>query len=389
LRSTLIRRRLLPVAAWLFAAHLLHAADVHVPVAELRAHVEFLASDALGGRATPSEGLDIAAEYIAAQFRRAGLEPAEGSSYFQIAAPGKRNVVAVLPGSDPQLRSTYVLVTAHYDHVGTKPSAEPDRIYNGANDNASGVASLIETADALTASEARPLRTVVFIAYYGEEQGMLGSTFYATNPIFPIESTVAQINLEQTGRTDDREGANVRTLNVTGFDYSEVPQILSEAAAATGVQVVKREKWSDLAFKRSDNEVLAKRGVPAHTVSVSYMFPDYHRVSDEWQKLDYPNMAAVTEAIAAGVAAIANRTEPPRWYSGVSEAEPYSRNATAMAAPVTPPAAPPAASGPGLQNSPASRRERRSRRSQQHSTPAPASPRETERPQTGAPARPR
>ena len=303
--------------------------------ADLRAHVEFLSSDLLQGRATPSNGLEVAAEYIAAQFRRARLDPQPDGTYFQIASDGHRNVIGVLRGSDPKLADTYVLVTAHYDHVAPGQEGTGDVIHNGANDNASGVATVMEIARTLSASKVKPKRTLVFIAFYGEEQGMLGSRFYAANPVFPIDRTVAQINFEQTGRVDDIDGRNLRTLNLTGFDYSEVGQILADAAVPLKVRVTKRPKWSDEAFTRSDNEALAAKGVPAHTAAVTFMFPDYHRPGDEWNKLDYDNMALVTNAAAAGVLALANRVQAPRWYVGA----PYGgASATAMSRPEPRPA---------------------------------------------------
>jgi hypothetical protein len=305
--------------------------------ADLRAHVELLSSDLLEGRDTPSRGLDIAAGYIAAQFRRAGLQPQPDGTYFQTASEGRRNVVGVLRGSHPRLREQYVLVTAHYDHVGLRKEAADDMIYNGANDNASGVASVIEIARSLAGARLKPRRSIVFIAYYGEEDGLVGSRYYAENPLFPIEATVAQINIEQTGRTDDREGPNVKTFNVTGYDYSQVAEILRAAAAVKGIRVVRRNKWSDDAFERSDNEALAKKGVPAHTVSVAYMFPDYHSVGDHADKLNYTNMAAVTDAVAAGVVAIANRLEPPHWYAGAAFGG--TGVSTGLAAPVKKPSA--------------------------------------------------
>jgi Zn-dependent M28 family amino/carboxypeptidase len=266
------------------------------------------------------------------------------------------------------LRDTYVVVSAHYDHVGTKAEGEGDLIWNGANDNASGVASLIGIADVLARS--KPGRTVVFIAFYGEEKGMQGSRYYAANPVFPLEATVAQINIEQTGRPDDIDGPNERTLNVTGFDYSEVAGILGAAAEPLGVRVVKRERWSEMAFERSDNEALAKKGVPAHTISVAYMFPDYHKASDHWDKLDYENMSKVTEAAAAGVLAIANRAEAPRWYDDVPASAEFGKLLGRL---TTRPAAPQAASAPKSGNSPATRTRQRSRPLKSRSPAAPAS----------------
>src|SRR5690606_34504440 len=142
----------------------------------------FLASDALEGRGTPSRGLDIAAEFIASQFRGAGLEPLGDDGYFQTAdwnlidpkrsktaasaqsapqAPVKvRNVVGILRGSDPVLRDSYILVTAHYDHLGQKPG-QGDGIFNGANDDGSGTVSVIELAKAFAANAVRPRRSIV------------------------------------------------------------------------------------------------------------------------------------------------------------------------------------------------------------------------------------
>jgi hypothetical protein len=135
----------------------------------LRGHLSFLASDLLEGRGTPSRGLDLAAQYIAAQFLRAGLEPAGDDGYFQTAdwiAPRRnnnpeaaqpsntppvkvRNVIGLLRGSDPVLKDTYVLVTAHYDHLGIRENLEGDKIFNGANDDGSGTVSVIELATVL------------------------------------------------------------------------------------------------------------------------------------------------------------------------------------------------------------------------------------------------
>src|SRR5690606_18102587 len=115
----------------------------------------------------------------------------------------------------------------------------------------------------------QPRRSIAFIAYFGEEQGMVGSRYYAQSPVFPIEKTYAQVNFEQLGRTDDTEGPRVRAATVTGWDRSDVGKALAAAAAPFGIRIYKHEKFSDLFFERSDNEALAERGVPAHTISVA------------------------------------------------------------------------------------------------------------------------
>jgi hypothetical protein len=446
----------------------------------LRGHLSFLASDLLEGRATPSRGQDLAAEYIAAQFRRAGLEPAGDDGYFQtstwtyaerdmsrfaftahamgkafevpasavdlrlqeglslkdapvvalpwdeamanparadgkvlvltlpadrraaygalqkfggkpalqvlidagsnhgsgvngwlvpqdgpkpqaarptvvlydtqagaalsgamgatssatltlnVPAPGMRevklrNVVGVLRGSDAKLKDSYVILSAHYDHLGVRNGD----IYNGANDDGSGTVSVIEIASALAAQKTHPKRSIVFMTFFGEELGLFGSRYYGKHPIFPFKDTVAGINLEQIGRTDDSEGPHVSMANLTGFDYSTVAATLQRAGDRVGVKLVKHPQASDAYFGRSDNQSLADAGVPAHTLSVAYEFPDYHGKDDKWPKVDYDNMARVDRMVALGLEAIADDPAPPRW-TEVPKAAPYREAAAKL-----------------------------------------------------------
>jgi Zn-dependent M28 family amino/carboxypeptidase len=117
-----------------------------------------------------------------------------------------RNVIGVLRGSDPALKDTFIIVSAHYDHLGINTNLEGDQIFNGANDDGSGTVSVIELATSLSTLKEKPKRSIVFMTFYGEERGLLGSTYYGKNPIFPLAKTVAAINLEHMGRTDDVEG---------------------------------------------------------------------------------------------------------------------------------------------------------------------------------------
>jgi len=348
------------------------AALDHISENSLRGHLSFIASDLLEGRATPSRGLDIAAEYIAAQFRRAGVEPAGDANeagereYFQTAVwvigakngdnvevatkdgsmkmrmrgpqldqliqaglisktpPAgdqtqevqsfkTRNVVGILRGSDPVLKDTYVLVTAHYDHIGIRSGVEGDNINNGANDDGSGTVSVIELASALASMKTRPKRSIVFMTVFGEERGLLGSRYYGRHPIFPLEKTVADVNLEHVGRTDDSEGDKTGTATLTGFDFSDMGPIFKAAGELTGVNVYKHEKNSDAFFGRSDNQAMADAGVPAHTLCVAFIFPDYHNVGDHWDKINYPNLAKTNRMIALALTMIANNPEAPKW----------------------------------------------------------------------------
>jgi hypothetical protein len=261
------------------------------------------------------------------ELRKAWTKAGSGKATIRIAAPSQepvtlRNVVGILRGSDPVLKNTYVLVSAHYDHVGVRPDGD-DRIFNGANDNASGTASMIELARAFSKMREKPKRSLVFIAYFGEEKGLFGSRYYGRKPAVPLNQTVADINLEQLGRTDDNDGPEVASATLTGFDYSDIGPTFAEAGKLTSVRVYKNERKSDSFFARSDNQALADVGIPAHTLLVAYEFPDYHRPGDEWQKLDYANMVKINRMVAAGLLMIANNPVPPKWNEANPKAEPY------------------------------------------------------------------
>lgn len=225
-----------------------------------------------------------------------------------------RNVAGILRGSDSVLRQTYVMVTAHYDHLGVGVTGE-DKIYNGANDDGSGTVSVIEIASALAALEPRPKRSILFVTFFGEEIGLVGSRYYGRHPLElePLVNTVADLNLEQVGRTDDSEGPQVGTATVTGFDFSGLTGVLMDAGRLTGVKVYKNEQNSDPYFAFSDNKALADVGVPAHTLGVAFDFPDYHGVGDEWPKIDYQNMAKVDRMVAVGLLHLASEAAPPTW----------------------------------------------------------------------------
>ncbi len=324
----------------------------NVSVDSLRKNLTFLASDELEGRGTPSAGLNTAADYIASYFAELGLEPAIGDSYFQtvtIAELGRqgarlqaavdagapdfmRNVAGILRGSDPALRDSYVIVSAHYDHVGIAGDG-PDRIFNGANDDASGTSSVMEIAHALTSLKKAPRRSILFLLFFGEEKGLLGSRYYGEHPIVPLKNTVAEINLEHMGRTDMDGGLLERTANVTGFDFSSLTDTIVSASRDAGITIVKNEQYSDPFFNQSDNRSLALAGIPAHTISVGYLFPDYHKPSDHADKIDFENMAAVDRGVALAVWRLANSNQAPEWNATLPAAAQY-RDAASQLRPV-------------------------------------------------------
>jgi hypothetical protein len=265
----------------------------------------------------------------AAQFY-AALQPGLGDASItaHIDAPVRkpvtlRNVIAILRGSDPALRATCVMLTAHYDHLGMRPDGAGDRIYNGANDDGSGTVSVIEAARALASLKQRPKRSIVFMTFFGEEEGLIGSQYYAHHPVWPIAKTIAQLNLEQVGRTDSTEGRQISNATLTGFDYSDLTSYVQRAGTSTGIRIYKHARNSDVYFADSDNLSLAEAGVPAETLCVAFDYSDYHAVGDEWQKIDYDNMAKLDRAVSLALVLMADSDQPVRWNEANPKTAPY------------------------------------------------------------------
>lgn len=269
----------------------------------------------------------------AARFYGALKAGADGATAdVNIAAPHRtpatlRNVIGVLRGSDPALRDTYVLLTAHYDHLGVRSGGTGDRIYNGANDDGSGTVSVVEVARALAHLPKHPRRSIVFMTFFGEEEGLIGSEYYVHHPVFPLSKTVADLNLEQVGRTDSTEGRQVSNASLTGFDYSSLTGFVQSAGESTGIKIYKNPMGSDNYFDASDNFSFAQEGIPAETLCVAFDYSDYHAVGDEWQKIDYDNMAKVDRAIALATLLMADSEKPVEWNESNAKTAPFVKAA--------------------------------------------------------------
>ncbi len=255
-----------------------------------------------------------------------GLNP--GAVLLSIPAPMERpvklrNVVGLLRGSDPGLHDSYILVTAHYDHVGSDPSREVDPIFNGANDDGSGTVSVIELASALSQLSPRPKRSLVFMTVFAEEKDLLGSRYYARHPLFPLEKTVANLNLEVLGRTDGSEGSYKNKAALTGFEYSNLGEVFVKAGQLSGVEVYRHPTFSDAFYARSDNLAFAEKGIVAHSVCSGFLFPDLHAPQDHWDKIDYPNLAKLNRLVATALWMIAENPVSPSWNSAAPKAARY------------------------------------------------------------------
>jgi hypothetical protein len=209
-------------------------------------------------------------------------------------------VVAVLEGADPALRGEAVVVGAHYDHLGHGGfgSMAPDskEIHNGADDNASGTAALLAVAERL-AKGPRPARTVVFIAFSGEESGLLGSMYYIAHPVVPVERTVAMLNMDMVGRLRGRPVIAYGTETA-----EEWRGILDEASRAESLPYTGRGDG----FGASDQTSFYSRGIPVlHFFTNTHA--DYHRPSDDWEKIDFPGLERVVGLVARVALAVADR----------------------------------------------------------------------------------
>jgi Zn-dependent M28 family amino/carboxypeptidase len=181
----------------------------------------------------------------------------------------------------------------------------------------------MEVARALSRMKQHPRRSMVFMTFFGEEKGLMGSRYYVRHPVWPLEKTMAELNLEQVGRTDSTEGPQIGNTTMTGFDFTNVAEYLRRAGESTGIKVYKNSRESDLYFNASDNYSFAEAGVPAHTLTVAFNYPDYHGVGDEWEKIDYDNMANVNRAVALTMVLLADSEQAPHWNESDPKTAPY------------------------------------------------------------------
>ena len=285
--------------------------------------VGFLASDLLEGREAGTRGGALAAEYIVSMFREWGIEPL-GESYFQSFTAAKnannwiteadmdlsellekgcenrtlRNVLAVIPGKGEGM----VVVGAHYDHIGIDTTLEGDSCYNGADDNASGVAAVLQIARAVKVSGKQPRRTIIFALWDGEEKGLLGSRYFVKNCAFLSEIS-AYMNFDMVGRGPENNPRHMSYLYTAS--NPAFGEWLREDVDRHGFCFDARYSPSENLVGGSDNSPFARKQIPVvwyHTEG----HPDYHRISDTADKVDYPKLTDIIRAAALCVWRLAN-----------------------------------------------------------------------------------
>jgi Zn-dependent M28 family amino/carboxypeptidase len=280
----------------------------------VRKHLYTLAEDNMEGRKSGTPGIEKAAVYIESEFKKIGLSTfGDLESYRQTFTFKNRrtkeditssNIIGVLEGKSK--KDEYVIISAHYDHLGMKKSGAGDLIYNGANDDASGVTGVLALAEYF--KKVGHERTIVFAAFTAEEMGLIGSTYFGKG--IDAAKFVAGINLEMIGKTP---GFGPNTAWLTGFERSDFGKIIQKNLKGSGYQLFPDPYKNFNLFFRSDNASLARLGVPSHTFSTTPIDvdPDYHQVSDEAETLNINVITQTIQAVAIGTESIINGEDTP------------------------------------------------------------------------------
>jgi len=312
-----IRRRLGCLVAWAVLSLVSPASAVERTSAfraaldsishdQLQQHVDFLADDALEGREAGTAGATQAADYLAARLDDLGLRGAGGDgSFFQPFEPSYRNVLAVIEGSDPDLKRQHVVVGAHYDHIGLgtrRNSRGPvGQIHNGADDNASGTSGLLELAEAFTMLPTPPKRSILLAFWDAEEKGMLGSKHWTAHPTVPLEQVVAALNVDMIGRLrDDRLYVYGSRL---GYGWR---RLVSEENDDSRLLV----EFPRECDPNSDHWPFVDRGIPVLMLHTG-VHDEYHRPTDKAHLIHAEGMRRVTRLLFALAYDLADRSELP------------------------------------------------------------------------------
>lgn len=266
--------------------------------------VSFLASDQMMGRRNGTPQMKIAAEWIAGKFEEMGLKPIVPSGDFiqnytftsRQTEINERNVIGFIQGSDPELQNEFIVLSAHFDHIGIRRGSKPDSICNGADDNAAGTAALIGIANAIKESGLKPGRSIIFAAFSGEEGGMRGSRYFVANSPVPLKNIYADLNFEMIGHS---EYLGKNKYYMTGCLNSNLDDLIGEYNKSTGFQLVDTIKLAHALFNSSDNIAFSRisaadgvtRGIPSGTFATTTMANHIHNVTDETGLFDFENMA--------------------------------------------------------------------------------------------------
>ena len=292
----------------LLFTHLLLGAQI-ITEDLIKKHITVLSSDEMEGRKAGTQGIEKAARYIENEFKKIGLNKFDELSTYRQEFNEKGlalfNVIGILEGNSK--KDEFIVISAHYDHLGINKNGNGDVIYNGANDNASGVAAVLALAKYFSKMKVNE-RSIIFVAFTAEEMGLIGSNYFGKkiNP----KKIVAGINIEMIGKQSQ---FGPKTAWITGYNKSTFGEIIKKNLEGSDYNIYPDPYLSFNLLFRSDNASLARLGIPAHTFSTSPMDKDldYHKVTDEVNTLEIYTIAETIKAIAKGTTSIINGTDTP------------------------------------------------------------------------------
>ncbi|HTQ38016.1 MAG TPA: M28 family peptidase [Pirellulales bacterium] len=290
--------------------------------------VNVLADDALEGRETGTRGGRAAGTYLGEQFQRLKLRGGGvGGGYYQPFGANSRNLLGWIEGSDPELKKQFVLVTAHYDHIGYgKPSnsfGPLGQIHNGADDNASGDAGILETANAFNQLPQAPKRSVMFALWDAEEEGLLGSKYWIDHPTVPLANVAAVLNVDMIGRL-----RNSRVIVYGGRSSYDWRQLLSRDNEETGLLL----DFDWLMKADSDHQPFFAAGVPVLMLHTG-LHEDYHRPSDKADKINSAGLKTVSQLLFRAALDLADETARPKFRTAARSESPASQPLVEQLAP--------------------------------------------------------
>jgi leucyl aminopeptidase len=275
-----------------------------VKVEDLKGWIDYLASDEMRGRSNGSPEMKNTSDWLSGKYKEFGLIPVLSSgSYIQDytytarqRTVNERNVIGMIKGTAPDLKDQYIILSAHFDHIGVRRGNDVDSVYNGADDNAAGTCTLLGIAKSIMESGLKPGRTIIFAAFSGEENGMRGSRYYVANSPVPIKNTYADINFEMTGHS---EFLGKNKYYMTGCKVSNLDNLIGEYNKKSDWQLVDTIVVANSLFNSSDNIAFSRisladtitQGIPSGTFATTALAPYIHSPRDEGKLFDYDNMA--------------------------------------------------------------------------------------------------
>jgi acetylornithine deacetylase/succinyl-diaminopimelate desuccinylase-like protein len=290
---------------------------------EVRNWINYLAADEMKGRANGSPEMKQAAEWLVSRFREFQLKPVlSDSSYVQNYTISQRqrtvnekNIIGMIRGTDPGLKNEYIVLSAHFDHIGIRKGPGADSIYNGADDNAAGTCTLLGIAKTISESKLRPGRTIIFAAFSGEEMGMRGSGYFVNNCPVPVSKIYSDLNFEMTGHS---EYLGKNRYYMTGCKISNLDDLISVYNRNSDWKLIDTIKVANSLFNSSDNRSFSRIttkdnlnvGIPSGTFATTGLADYIHSPGDEANLFDYDNMANLIRYFSDMVIWLSNnRTE--------------------------------------------------------------------------------